>query len=258
MTPTGAFALFLIGAAASVFGSLVGLGGGFVVIPVLRLAYGIPPAEVAGTSLVLVLANTASSTVGFWRHRAIDFKLALPFTLGAVPASILGVVAVRHFTPAGFDIAYGCLLVTLAILVIRRLRIQSRALGERTFAHDWRVGILGGFAMGFFSSAFGIGGGIVMVPLLLLAARMPPHLVAATTAFVVTMIAPIGIVFHALAGDVDWAVATPLVLGGLAGGGIAPSIAKRVSSPFLITLLALGLIGAAGSLALRHLPIWNR
>jgi uncharacterized membrane protein YfcA len=182
----------------------------------------------------------------------------LPFTLGAVPASLLGVVAVQHFTPAGFDIAYGCLLVTLAILVIRRLSIQSRALGERTFAHDWRVGVLGGFAMGFFSSAFGIGGGIVMVPLLLLAARMPPHIVAATTAFVVTMTAPIGVVAHALAGDVDWAVTTPLVLGGLAGGGIAPSIAKRVSSPFLITLLAFGLIAAAGSLTLRHLPIWNR
>ena len=258
MTPLGAFGLFLIGAAASVFGSLVGLGGGFVVVPVLRLAFGIPPAEVAGTSLVLVLANTASSTVGFWRHRMIDFRLALPFTLGAVPAAVLGVFAVRRFTPAGFDIAYGCLLVTLAILVTRRRGIESRALGERTFAHDWRVGILGGLAMGFFSSAFGIGGGIVMVPLLLIAARMPPRVVAATTAFVVTMTAPIGIIFHAYAGDVDWAVTTPLVLGGLAGGGIAPSIAKRVSSPTLITLLAIGLIGAACGLALRHLPFWTR
>jgi uncharacterized protein len=258
LTPLGAAGLFLIGAAASVFGSLVGLGGGFVVIPVLRLAFGIPPAEVAGTSLVLVLANTASSTIGFWRHKTIDFPLALPFTLGAVPASILGVLAVRHFSPAGFDVAYGAMLVTLAILVIRRRGIESRAAGERNFAHDWRVGVAGGLAMGFFSSAFGIGGGFVMVPLLLIAARMPPHVVAATTAFVVTMTAPIGVAGHALAGDIDWAVTTPLVLGGIAGGGIAPSIAKRVSSPALITMLAIGLIGAAISLALRHLPIWNR
>jgi uncharacterized membrane protein YfcA len=87
---------------------------------------------------------------------------------------------------------------------------------------------------------------------------MQPHVVAATTAFVVTMIAPVGVAGHAFAGDIDWAVTTPLVLGGLVGGGIAPTIAKRISSPALITLLAAGLIAAALSLIVRHIPIWNR
>jgi uncharacterized protein len=249
-----ALALFVAGTVASILGGLVGLGGGFVVIPILRLFFGIPPAEVAGTSLVLVLANTASSTVGFFRHGQVDLKLAWPFVVGAVPASILGVVAVRQFSAAGFDIAYGCTLVGLSILVLRR-RATSIEKPVRKFVRDPRIGVAGGLLMGFFSSVFGIGGGIVMVPLLLLAGRMPPLVVAATSAFVVTTTAPIGIIGHAVVGDVDWAVTLPLVLGGILGGGVAPSIGKRMSSPMLITLLAIALIAAAISLIARHVPM---
>jgi uncharacterized membrane protein YfcA len=254
MTPFEAGILFAIGTAASILGSLVGLGGGFVVIPVLRMAFGIPPADVAGTSLVLVLANTAASTIGFWRDGKIDVRLAIPFTLGAVPTSIIGVLAVHRFTSTGFDVAYGIMLIVLATLVLRR-RGETRPPVVRSFAQDPRVGLAGGLLIGFFSSAFGIGGGFVMVPLLLLAARMPPILVSATSAFVITTTAPIGVIGHAVAGDIDWAVTLPLVAGGVVGGSLAPPIARRLSSPTLITLLAIALIGAAISLILRHVPL---
>ncbi len=253
MTPLGALVLFAIGVAASIFGSIVGLGGGFVIIPVLRVAFGVPPAQVAGTSLLMVLANTGASTFGYLRNRVVDLRLALPFTLGAVPGSIAGVFAVKRFSPSGFDIAYGCLLIVLAVLVVRRRSVTSRPVGERTFAHDPRIGVIAGVGIGFFSSLFGIGGGVVMIPLLLIAARMPPHIVTATSAFVITMTAPVGVVTHALAGDVDWPFTLPLVAGGLVGGSIGPMIQKRVSSPRLITLLATALIVAALGLALRHL-----
>ena len=81
---------------------------------------------------------------------------------------------------------------------------------------------------------------------------MPPHVVTATSAFVITTTAPVGIVAHAYGGDVDWVFTTPLVLGGLVGGSLGPVIARRVSSPQLITLLAAALILAALGLVLRH------
>ena len=253
MTPLGALELFTIGLAASIFGSIVGLGGGFVIIPVLRIVFGVPPAQVAGTSLLMVLANTGASTFGYLRDRVVDLRLALPFTLGAVPGSIIGVFAVKRFTPSGFDVAYGVVLFVLAVLVVRRRSITSRAAGERTFAHDPRVGVIAGLGIGFFSSLFGIGGGVVLIPLLLIAARMPPHVVTATSAFVITTTAPVGVLTHAFSGDVDWPFSLPLVLGGLVGGSIGPVIQKRVSSPTLITLLAAALIAAELGLALRHL-----
>ena len=253
MTVAGAVALFVVGVGASMFGSLVGMGGGFVIIPVLRVAFGVPPAQVAGTSLLMVLANTAASTFGYLRARVVDLRFVTPFTLGAVPGSIIGVFAVKRFTPGGFDFAYGVVLIVLAILVVRRRSITSRDAAERTFAHDPRIGVVAGLGTGFFSSLFGIGGGVVLIPLLLIAARMPPHVVTATSAFVITTTAPVGVVTHALEGHVDWIFTLPLILGGVAGGSVGPAIAKRVSSPALITLLATALSLSAIGLALRHL-----
>ena len=249
----GALALFLVGAAASVLGSLVGLGGGFVIIPVLRVFFGVAPAQAAGTSLLLVLANTAAATVGYLRDGKVDLRLAIPLTVGALPGSIAGAVAVHRFSPLGFDAAYGVVLVVMAVLVLRRRGVASRPAGETTFVHRPPVALAAGFALGFFSSLFGIGGGVVLVPLLLIAARMPPHVVTATGAFVITTTAPVGIAAHAYAGDVDWVFALPLVLGGVAGGSVGPLIAKRISSSALITLLAVALILAACGLVVRHL-----
>ena len=230
----------------------MGLGGGFVVIPLLRVAFGVPPAQAAGTSLLLVFANTAASTFGYLRDRVVDLRLAVPLTISAVPGSIAGVLAVKRFSPTGFDMAYGVVLIVLAVLVLGRRRMTSRAVEERTFAHDPRVALAAGFGVGFFSSLFGIGGGVVLIPLLLILARMPPHVVTATSAFVITTTAPVGIVAHAIGHDVDWVFATPLLLGGIVGGSLGPPIAKRVSSPDLITLLATALILAAVGLAARH------
>ena len=231
----------------------MGLGGGFVVIPLLRVAFGVPPAQAAGTSLLLVFANTAASTFGYLRDRVVDLRLAVPLTISAVPGSIAGVLAVKRFSPTGFDMAYGVVLIVLAVLVLGRRRMTSRPVEERTFAHDPRVALAAGFGVGFFSSLFGIGGGVVLIPLLLILARMPPHVVTATSAFVITTTAPVGIVAHAIGHDVDWVFATPLLLGGIVGGSLGPPIAKRVSSPNLITLLATALILAAVGLAARHL-----
>jgi uncharacterized membrane protein YfcA len=253
LTLLGGFELFAIGVAASIFGSIVGLGGGFIIIPVLRIAFGVPPAQVAGTSLLMVLANTTAATFGYLRNRAIDLRLAVPFTIGAVPGSIAGVFAVKRFTPSGFDFAYGVVLIVLAVLVVRRRSVTSREAHERSFAHDPLIGVIAGVGVGFFSSLFGIGGGVVLIPLLLIAARMPPHVVTATSAFVITTTAPVGVLTHALGGDVDWVFSLPLVLGGLVGGSIGPIIQKRVSSPALITMLAAALVLAALGLALRHL-----
>jgi uncharacterized membrane protein YfcA len=244
--------LVVIGGAASIFGSLVGLGGGFIVIPFLRLLFNTPPTLVSGTSLVFVFANTASAAVGYFRNRRIDFSLALPLIIGGVPGALLGVVAVHYFSPKGFDLTYGVMLVVLAILIMNRRNTSPVEPFAHTFAHRWPVALAAGFAVGVSSTLFGIGGGIVLVPLLLLAARMPAHIVAATSGFVIFCSAPVGIASHALSHDIDWAFALPLVIGGIAGGSVAPEIQKRISSPRLITLLAFGFILAAVGLAARY------
>lgn len=245
--------LFLCAIAASVFGSVVGLGGGFVMVPVLRVAFAIAPTIASATSLFLVFANTSAASVGFLRDKRVDVPLGLMLAIGAIPGSILGVTAVHHVTVVQFDAIYGCLLVILAIATLRRRGVASRPAGERTFLHSPWAAIPAGFVMGVSSSLFGVGGGIIVVPLMLIAARMPPHIAAATSSFVILLSAPVGLVTHVLAGDASWLLVAPLVLGGLVGGSIGPSVARRISSPQLINLLVAAFILAAIGLVIRHL-----
>lgn len=244
--------MFLAGAVASVFGSVVGLGGAFVVIPLLRLVFGFSPTLASGTSLIFVLANTLTASVGFLRHRRVDVRLATYLGAAALPASIGGAFLTRFLSPLGFDAGYGTLLVILAIATLLRRNIDPRPEGERTFLHTPWAAIPTGLILGFSSSLFGIGGGVVVLPLMLMAARMPAHVAAATSSFVILLTAPVGVLIHGLHGEIAWLSAIPIILGGLVGGYVAPGIARRVSSPQLINLMALAFILAACGLVLRH------
>jgi uncharacterized membrane protein YfcA len=252
LNPVEFIEIFLVGVVASIFGSIVGMGGGFIVIPLLRLGFGVAPSVVAGTSLLFVLANVATSAIGYIKQKRVDFSLAVPISIGGIPGSIAGVLIAHRISAAWFDYLYGALLVGLFFLVIRRRAHEAAAQHGKTFAHVWGIAIAAGVVLGLFSSLFGIGGGIVMVPLLLVAAKLPPHVVSATSGFIILCTAPVGVIAHGLTGDIDWLVAVPLTIGGLVGGYLAPYIAKRISSPGLVKLLAFALLVAAAGLVLKH------
>jgi len=254
LSPLADAMLFLAGVAASILGSIVGLGGGFVVVPTMRIAFSVGPAIAAGTSLVYVLANVLGATIGYSRQRLIDYRLGWTIAIGAIPASIVGVFALRFFSPTGFDVAYGTMLVGLGILTLRRRGAGPSATeAAAPFARSVSLAVGAGVLIGLASSIFGIGGGFVMVPLFLVLARMKPHVVSATSSFVVLLTAPFGVAAHIAAGHVSMAFAIPLVAGGLVGGTIGPQIAKRLSGRGIITLLAIVLFLAAALLAIRHL-----
>jgi uncharacterized membrane protein YfcA len=263
--------LAAVGTLAGMIGSMVGLGGGFIVIPVLRLFYGLAPATTAGVSLVMVAANAASGSFAFWRQRRIDVRLALVVAVTAVPASILGTHLVHRVNALGFDALYGLLLVYLATTVIRNrtaeppseprliLGAKLRTLRDANDV-EYRYGVstpvllLCGIAIGLLSSFFGIGGGVVFVSLLVVVFGMPAHIVTATSTFALLLTAPVGVIAHDLAGDINWSFAIPLAFGGLLGGQLGAAAARRLSSPQLMTVLATSLILAALSLIVRHLP----
>ena len=244
--------LFLTGAAASIVGSLVGLGGGFLIVPILRLAFGVAPTSATSAALLLVFANTASASFAFFRNKMVEVRSGLIIAAAGIPAGVAGAFAIRMFSQRGFDLLYGGFLLAIAAAVLLRRNEEARA-GD--FEPGMRLAIeLGtGVAVGFFSSLFGIGGGIVLVPVLLMVLRFPIHVVAGTSAFVVTLTSPSGILTHAYFGHFDLRVGTPLVLGGLLGGNIGARLASRVSPKRLTWLLAGLLIAAALALVAKHI-----
>ena len=245
--------LFVCAFGASVFGSVVGLGGGFVMTPILRVFFSILPVLASTASLFLVFFNTAAASFGFLKDKRVDFQLAIWLAVGAIPGSIIGVLASHSVSIAQFDIIYGVLLAFLAVATIRRRGVASREDNEKTFLHQPLVAVAAGVVMGVASSLFGVGGGIIVVPLMLIAARMKPHIAAATSSFVILLSTPVGIIAHVIAGDANWPLIAPLALGGLAGGSFGPPIAKRISSPMLINLVIAAFIIAAIGLILKHL-----
>lgn len=250
-------ALFLIGAAASVLGSAVGLGGGFIAVPVLRLFFGFPPGLAAASSLVLVFANTATASASFVRHKRVAFELVIPIALAAIPGSVAGAILASHVSGKIFDLLYAGLLAIIAVDIIRRAKRREAGAELETQKTGGSQRSIGGWAaagvvIGFVSSLFGVGGGVIAVPLLLYFTKRPLQTVTATSTTIIALTAPIGIIVYASAHNIQWAPALTLGAGGLVGGLIGARLASRISTGQLSLLLATAMIAAAVAMVLRY------
>src|SRR5262245_56529754 len=113
--------LLLIGFAVGAYGTLIGAGGGFILVPVLLFLYPEePPARITAISLAVVFFNALSGSFAYARARRIDYRTGLTFAAVTIPGAIVGAI-VNGFLPRGlFDVVFGLVLVGLALLVIFR------------------------------------------------------------------------------------------------------------------------------------------
>jgi uncharacterized protein len=253
----GRLELFVAAFIASVFGSMVGLGGGFILVPLLRLFLGFAPAEAAGTSLVLIVANSASGAFTYLLHRRVHLKLGLLIALGGLPSSILGAMLALRIPGKIFDSILAFILVAVAIDLIRNAkhhaagRLEQRSVAElKGMSYRAAVGV--GFVIGLFSSLFGLGGGIILIPTFLYFSELPAHAISATSHFAILLTSPVGLVTHFLQHDVALNDVVPLVIGGLTGGPIGARLSLRLQSPQLLIAIAVALVVAAVTLIWRH------
>jgi hypothetical protein len=253
-----ALELFAAAFVASIFGSMVGLGGGFVLVPMLRIFFGLSPAVAAGTSLALVVANSASGAFTYLLQRRVHVKLGLLIAAGGLPGSILGAIAVQHISAQSFDWIFGVFLVGVAGDMIFN---AERRVGQRLETRDvreikgmsYRVAVIAGFGVGFIGSLLGVGGGVIIVPTLLYFSELPAHAISATSHFGIVLTSPVGLATHWMQGDIRVQDVLPLVAGGLLGGPIGARLSLRLKSRNLLYFVAAALLLAAGALALRHI-----
>ncbi|MGA8534257.1 MAG: sulfite exporter TauE/SafE family protein [Candidatus Tumulicola sp.] len=254
----GPWVLFAVALVASAFGSMVGLGGGFILVPALRLFSGLPPAEAAGTSLLLIVASGASGAFAYLMQRRVHLTIGLLIAAGGLPGGILGAVLSLHITPRLFDWILALLLLAVAVDMAWNAEKRLRGRPQHQHVHDikgmsYRAAVFLGFVIGIFSSLFGIGGGVILVPTLLYFSELPIHAVSATSQFGILLTSPVGLVMHVLQRDVDLNDVVPLVAGGLLGGPIGARLSAKMKSPQLLLIVAIALVAVAGSLVWRHL-----
>lgn len=268
MHPWQLVAFVMIGVAVGAFGTLIGAGGGFLLLPLLLFLYPHEsPAVLTAISLAVVCANALSGSVAYARLRRIDYRSGIWFALAGIPGAILGAMATHRLDRHQFDPLLGtALLVGATLILLRPQRTASSAplSGGRTLVeadgttHHYRprtaLGAMLSVMVGFLSSLLGIGGGILHVPLMALVLGFPVHLATATSHFVLAILALSGLLTHVADGTLRAGAdrAAPLIVGVLMGAQIGAWFSSRVHGPWIMRGLAAALAAVGVRLLLGH------
>ncbi len=260
---TAAWWLVPVGLAVGLFGTLIGAGGGFLLVPILLLAFpGRAPELLTSISLAVVVANAAAGTASYARLGRIDYRSGLLFAAATIPGAVLGALSTALFPRRTFEIAFALFLIAgSAYLVWRPLKAPAPAAAARGVrreltdssgaVHVWHfrpwVGVTISVGVGFLSSLFGIGGGIIHVPVLSHLLDFPVHIATATSQFTLAIMALAGTLVHLATGTLQdgLAPAALLALGAVAGAPLGAALSRRVHGSVIMRVLAvaLGLVG---------------
>ena len=232
---------------------MVGLGGGFIAVPILLLFFGLSPAEASGTSLALVVANSAAGAFTYALQRRVHVRIGLLIAAGGLPGSIAGAIVATHISAQLFDWVLAALLIAVSfdMVVNRAKRLSTHAESVHPSMPAIRCVLLG-LLVGFVSSLFGIGGGVIVVPSLLYFSTLPAHMISATSHFAIFLTSPVGLATHWWQRDIRWDFVLPLALGGIIGGPIGARLSLRLGQTRLLVFVAIALTVAALALVLRH------
>lgn len=215
-----------VGLVAGLVGSVVGLGGGLIATPIL-VSSGFAPAAAAASSLFVSLGNAAASTASYWRQRRVHAGALVRLAAPAVPGTVLGALASGAVMPTAFK---ALLAVLLAAFVIHILVYRRPGAGAaRPAARMAALAAAASFFAGTLSSFFGIGGGIIYVPLLLGVLGLTMRDAVATSQAVLVPVSLAGVLSHAALGHPDYWQALLLMSGAMAGGYIGARLSARAT-----------------------------
>ncbi|MFC5651464.1 sulfite exporter TauE/SafE family protein [Paenibacillus solisilvae] len=254
------FLLFL-GFAASIFGSIVGLGGGIIIVPSLILLGSRLTGEeidhpvAVGTSLAVLIVTALASTLSYTKKKRVDYRSGWLLFITSGPAAMIGSALTGHLHNGVFQLIFGIFMLLMAGLLVardhlkpitRQWPIRRTYTDEEGHVHTYGYAILPalmiGFCVGMVSGLFGIGGGSLFVPVMVLLFRFPPHVATATSMFVIFLSSILGSGVHAALGEINLWIVLALIPGAWFGGRIGARIASKMTGKGLMWLLRLTLI----------------
>lgn len=237
---------FLVGS----FGTLVGAGGGSVLVPLLLIMLPTEsPATITAMSLAVVFFNAYSGTIAYLRMGRIDVRAGVLFTLAGLPGAVVGTLMVHEMPRSLFEPVFGLLLLGLGLLLAARplggasSGVREAPLAAPASEQRLLMGSIGSGYIGMLSSLLGIGGGIIHVPFLIRVLRMPTHVATATSHFVLTFLAFAATATHVLMGEFRSGLTQTLSLavGVMMGAPLGAMLSTRLRGSLIIRLLALAL-----------------
>lgn len=254
--------LTCLGLLVGFIGTMIGAGGGFILVPVLLFVYpNLKPEIITSISLGVVFLNASSGSLAYAKMKRIDYRSALIFAMATLPGAIIGAFLTSYIRRDIFDMILGVLLIIISVFlliqpkyrktlkettgrfVIHRTLTDSK--GENyTFSFNMLPGIILSFFVGYLSSLLGIGGGIIHVPALTILLNFPIHIATATSHFILAIMALAGTIVHIYQGNLKGEYTTILSIGTgvIIGAQFGAFYSQKIKPHWIVRSLAIALL----------------
>ncbi len=264
------------GAAAGVFGSLLGLGGGILIVPLLTLGFGLPLREAVGVSLVSVIMTSSAAAGVYLERHVANLRLGMTLELFTAVGALVGGSVAFLLDERLLSLLFAVLLAYVAITMLQarsrdaaltvdtpvggpdpetdepsRPTILDRLGGDGYEVRNLGRGVVGAIGAGIASALLGIGGGIIKVPLMHLAMGVPLRVATATSNLMIGITAAASAVIYLIHGGIDPYVAGPTAIGVFVGATAGSRLGHRVDLHWLRLLFVVVLAYTAVQMFLR-------
>lgn len=233
--------LIAIGIGGGVVGSIIGVGGGIIFTPTLILM-GLPPNQVASTSLVAVAFTSISSAISYARQRRIKYAIASKLAILSIPGAVLGAYLSTVISIDFFKLFFSIILIIAVVYILFNSRMKHGIAEKKPRLNPYPLLYCCAFAAGVVSSLFGVGGGIIFVPILLILMRMKMYEAAPTSQFIIMISAVTGLVIHIMLDHPNYVYALSLASGAFAGGVIGAELSAYLRERLLQIFLSISLL----------------
>ena len=272
-----AFLLLGLGGLVGVLSGMFGVGGGFLITPLLFLI-GIPPSVAVATSANQIVASSFSALLAHLRRRTVDIPMGTVLLVGGLAGSAIGVLVFNYLRARGqvdllVKLCYVIFLGTVGALMLaeslRALMRSRRGAPPQRRKHNWvhalpfkmkfrvsglYISVIPPLAVGLFvgllAAIMGVGGGFIMVPAMIYLLGMPTKVVIGTSLFQIIFVTGFTTLLHATTNQtVDMLLALLLILGGVIGAQVGTRLGARMKAEQLRILLALLVLGVCVQIA---------
>lgn len=244
--------LIIIGFGAGILGSLIGVGGGIIITPALTFME-FSPSVIASSSLLAVFATSISSTLTYVRKKYVNYWLGIKLALPAIPGSIIGGFFTNLVLLEDFKIYFAILLISVGIYIFFKNKIISKTIVTIPKPLLYLVLILGNFSAGIISSFFGVGGGIIFVPILVIIYKMKMINASPTAQFTLLISAITGLITHIILAHPEYSYGIVLAIGSFFGAQIGSRSINRINENILSKILSFSLIITAINLIIDYI-----
>ncbi len=239
MTPLFILSITGIGLGIGAFASMLGIGGGLLIVPTLTLLLHFPIKHAIAVSLIGVSATSLMAASNYLKAGLVDVELGITLESSTIFGALLGGIVSGHINSRILYLLFSILVLYSAYVMWAGKKVKE--VKGKGYQH-YKEGIGASFFAGVASALLGIGGGVLKVPIMNLLMNVPVRIAVATSSFMIGMTAVTGVFPYIERGEANFLTAAPIVVGTLIGAYIGSKLMRRVPTVILRKIFAILLL----------------